>query len=96
MQGKNIYNWATTSPISLVFLRYDSVVPNISSLEACGEEQGVPGLKSLSEASLVNCIKIDNTKLHTNPLSFLHIYLDHPEAEEFLQLVALHEIESST
>lgn len=100
VKTKNIYNWTTNNPVSLVYLHYDSVVPILSSLKACGKVNNVQGLKTSSQAGLVDCIEVDNTRLFAG-ISIgdddysLSIYMDHPQAEMALQLVALNKILNS-
>ena len=97
----NIYNWTTTSPVSLVYMRYDSTVTNLNSAAACSTTSA--SLKSNSAANLVNCIVdrnpknptgvngVDNSNLWTTS-SGQPTYMTHGNAEGLLQLVALHQM----
>lgn len=94
----NIYDWKTTLPISLVFMKYDSTVTNKDSYDACSTASS--SLKSNSVAGMVNCITdgsqpgVNNTNLWEYS-GEAPLYLSHGNAEGILQLVALHEIESA-
>jgi len=90
---QNIYNWTTNSPLSLIYLRYDSVVPNVNSKEACGQVSGVPSVFANSASGMVTCQEVDNTNLVTGGL--VPIFMDHTHAEAVLQIAALHQISAN-
>ncbi|MFN7094459.1 MAG: alpha/beta hydrolase family protein, partial [Burkholderiales bacterium] len=103
IKGQNIYDWQTNIPLSLIYLRFDSVVTNLNSLRACSKSQfaSQPSVATNSAAGMVNCVEVDNTKLQTAETftipetldSFvIPLFLDHLQAEAILQLVALHQI----
>lgn len=56
------YQFQTNSPISLLYLKYDSTVTNINSLEACSSN----GVLGMSAAGMVTCKMIDNTNAYTD------------------------------
>ena len=102
LRDTNIYNWETTSPISLIYLRYDSIATNRNSASACDANQ--PSLLSNSTSGLVECIQdkgipsqsssypqtdgINNTNLWSI-YQDNPLYLSHGDAEGMFQLVAL-------
>jgi hypothetical protein len=90
----NIFDWQTSSPIELIYIRYDSILPNQNSLKACGKVPGVPNVKDQSSPAMVSCTEVDNTKfwqqtvipgLPERPVMFA----DHAWIEPSLQIVAL-------
>lgn len=98
----NIYNWQTNSPVSILYLKYDSTVPNINSLEACNIANSVANssnnLMSNSAPGLVTCQEIDNSQLWTDLANALSlesaapILMDHSMANTTAQVAALHQI----
>lgn len=89
MKQSDIYSWVTTSPLSLLFLKYDSTVTNLNSYLACGAN----GVKGLSQANMVNCVSpIDNTNLFTVGVLGVPLYMDHGDAFPVLLLSSLVEI----
>lgn len=89
------WSYVTSSPISLVYLDYDSTVPNLNSTTACS----LSGVKGLSANEMVNCLHVDNTQLYTaealdlEQLSgIIALMQDHGQAEFVLNLVALNQI----
>lgn len=102
----NVYDWSTSSPISLIYMRYDSVVTNLDSKSACSTNAS--SLFSNSAAGLVTCIQdagannesptqgVNNANLWTVTADLLPIYLNHTHAEGILQIAALAQIESTT
>lgn len=94
----DIYNWTTNSPVSLVFMKYDSTVTNTNSQSACNTSAS--SLYSNSPSGMVTCVVdptsgeqgINNTILWEG--SATPQYLTHNSAEGILQLVALNQIES--
>ncbi|TXH55213.1 MAG: hypothetical protein E6Q89_07070 [Bacteroidia bacterium] len=104
-EAANTYQFTTNSPISLVYLDYDSTVTNLDSIHACASY----GVKGSSQEGLVNCLHIDNKKLYygdsTIPalltsagqkVGTLPVMLDHGAGEFITNLVALHEIDSNS
>jgi hypothetical protein len=97
ISNQDIFSWNSNSPLEIIYLSYDSVVPNINALKACGVVQGyAPGVKSLSPAGMVNCTEIDNTKLFQQrafPGINLQLppplFMDHGFSEAVTQIVAL-------
>lgn len=96
---QDIYNWTTTSPISLIALGHDSIVTNLNTKEACDKDH--PSLASNSASGLVKCggdLYLNNytggylTSFSFNSIS-VPLYVDHGTAEPILQLMALHQIE---
>ena len=88
--------WSTTNPLELIYLRYDSTLTNVNSLEACGLVPSFIGVKNLSASGMVNCTQVDNTSLfQQSPVPGLAtlivppIFMDHGNAEPILQIVAL-------
>jgi hypothetical protein len=98
MAQNNIYSWTSSSPLTIIYLHFDSVVTNLDSQDACGITQGdAPGVKQLSAPGMVDCEEIDNTKLYAGQSlgsSFIPQFLDHYNAGPLLQIAALHAIES--
>lgn len=89
MKQSDIYSWITTSPISLIFLQYDSAVTNLNSYLACSAN----GVKGLSQSNMVNCVNpINNTNLFTVGVLGVPIYMDHSDAFPVLLLSSLVEI----
>lgn len=56
------YQFHTNSPISFLYLKYDSTVTNLNSLEACSNS----GVLGMSAAGMVSCKMIDNTNAYTD------------------------------
>lgn len=101
---QNIQSWTTNSPLDVLFLNYDSTVPNINALEACGNIPNFPGyqpnymggVKQLSPAGMVTCVNLPNNG--TDSLSALYtqsgglpLMMDHGQAEAVLQILALNQ-----
>ena len=82
------YSFVTSSPITLVYMHYDSTVTNLSSKDA------EVGIHSIGNVNLVNSVQIDNTKLYSvfSPSVQLPMYLEHGDAEFIANLVALAQI----
>ena len=97
ISNQDIFSWSTNSPVEIIYLKYDSVVPNINSLKACGLAKGyAPGVKDLSPKGMVNCTEIDNTTLFQQRLlpgvNFPvppPVFMDHGFSEAVSQIVAL-------
>ena len=88
----NTYNITTATPISLLYIAYDSTVTNLNSLSACDT------ITANSGSNLVHCQKIDNTQLWADvdfPPYTLPIYRNHADMEAIMQMAALHEITSN-
>lgn len=97
---QNIYNWTTTSPISLISLESDSVVTRLNTDEACATDKPSLFTNSTSKPKLVTCERLNNVS-DKYVTSFalpgfeafpFPVYLDHSTAEPILQLMALHQI----
>jgi hypothetical protein len=96
--NQDIFSWSSNSPLEIIYLAYDSIVPNINALKACGLAQGyAPGVKDLSPPGMVNCTQIDNTQLFQQ-VSFQGVnfgpiapplFADHNTNEAVSQIVAL-------
>ena len=90
-------NWVATSPLELIYLKYDSSVTNVNSLEACGLVPGFNGSIKAAAPNMVNCTQVDNAN-STPGLGLFQqfgsfpIFLDHGWAEPTLQMVALKKI----
>ena len=80
------YDINTTTPIEVLSLKYDSVVPNINSTIACNSEYGIKVHKS---ATLV-CKQLDNTKFWSYNYGDQTTYLEHKSANNFFML---HEVQ---
>lgn len=97
VRAKNIYAWTTNSPVSLIYLKFDSVVSNLNSMEACGSG----GVKGMSPNGMVDCVEFDNTKLEGlasfGAASFqLPVFIDHGGGTGVvLQLMALKEMDKN-
>jgi hypothetical protein len=88
------WQFTTNKPISLVYMKYDSVVTNVNSEYACN----MSGQSGITPQSLVNCnLVVDNTNLYSQfskdvPLP---LFLEHGDAEFTLNLVALAQIQQN-
>ena len=97
-------SFVTKSPISLIYLNYDSTVTNRNSMNACSSD-GITG-----ESGMINCIAVDNSQLYsavtlgkieTESSPFrgfdlqLGLMMDHASAAYLLQLIALNQIEQA-
>ena len=87
------YNVSTTSPVSLLAVRYDSTVTNLNYMSACGM-LGNNGNIHDNSPGLVTCNLIDNTQLFAN-VSFMAqssqtepVYMYHLALEGILQIAA--------
>ena len=91
----NTHSWTTSIPLSLLYLKYDSVITPRNSLSACNL-LGNNGISVINGGSL-NCVQIDNSKLWT-VLSSDSLglsapgYDDHVFAEGLANLAALNQI----
>ncbi|MCX8515171.1 MAG: hypothetical protein ORN24_06340 [Burkholderiales bacterium] len=86
------YNWTTSSPISILYLKYDSTAPNQSSKIACSES----GIKSAGSQNLLNCIEVNNSNLWENA-AFGGIfnkaeYLSHGTASSIMHMIGLQQM----
>ena len=92
LSTKNTYNIKTNTNISLLYLKYDSTVPNINSKLACNP---ITGIRTLNGAS-VNCIEIDNTNLFDSikfPGETSNImYLYHQDSNKIISLAVLNQM----
>lgn len=91
IEAADIYKWKTKSPVSLIYLDYDSVVTNLSSKLAYQE------MSKLSASKLVKNLPISNFKYTTyfgiNPTQASAVPLDHMNARAFLYIAALNEFD---
>jgi hypothetical protein len=84
------YNVTTTTPVSLLSLKYDSTVTNLNYMSACGM-LGNNGSIHQNSPDLVTCNQIDNTNLWADvSLAGLNlpIYMNHGNAEAIMQIAA--------
>jgi hypothetical protein len=86
--------WTPSSPLEIIYLRYDSFLTNINSQEACGLVPTFNNSIKTSAPKLVNCTVVDNAS--PTPGSGLYqqtsgapLFLDHGWAEPVLQMIAL-------
>ena len=92
------YNWTTKNPVSMLDLKYDSLVPNSNTLSVCYPDS--PSLYSNSAPGLVNCTaQIDNTQLWAEAiiapgLSGM-VYMNHNGMEALLQLAAWNQMQTN-
>lgn len=95
------WRFTTNSPLSLVYMNYDSTVTNLDSINACSSA----GVKGLSPTN-VTCLNVDNTQLYSAQIIPIPIggstvnvniplLLDHGQAEFILNMVALHQFEQT-
>lgn len=91
IKAADIYNWTTYSPISLLYLKYDSTVTNVNTTQgACNPN--APSVYSNSPG-LVTCNAINNTQICSG--SLVPMYMNHANANGILQLASLNQIESN-
>ncbi len=88
------YSWTTTSPVDILYIKYDSTVTNLNSKSACGY-LGNYGLKNNSAPGMVACTEVDNSNLWADETlggSKLPIYMNHSSVEVVMHMVALNKI----
>ncbi|MCX8514479.1 MAG: hypothetical protein ORN24_02820 [Burkholderiales bacterium] len=94
----NTYNWTTSSPITIINLKYDSIVPKRNSDIACGRVSGMPGIQTTNPNDL-NCIELDNSQMWSDITltdDFVKPeYLNHGNAEAVVNMIALHQMENT-
>ena len=93
IKQSDTYHWATNSPVTIIYLKHDSVVTNINSQLACDHVNGIIE----NSQGLINCISINNDNLYDIESIFkltanLPIYLNHEFSEGISQLVALQQM----
>ena len=91
--------WTPSSPLELIYLKYDSSVTNVNSLEACGLVPSFSGSIKAAAPNMVNCTQVNNAVDPATGRPGLYqqfgaapIFLDHGWAEPELQMVALSKI----
>jgi hypothetical protein len=94
----NTYHWTTSSPITIINLKYDSIVPKRNSQIACNQVPGIAGIQTTGNGSL-HCMEVDNSQMWSDIAlnsSFVKPeYLNHGNAEAVVNMIALHEMESN-
>lgn len=84
MREKSLTTWQTKVPLLIVYLKRDSLVTNLNSVNAYN------GIKSKSSPSLVNKLMLDNKGLTMiNPFTGKLSEIDHMQAMQILSLAAL-------
>ena len=92
IRAADTWSFTTNSPISLIYLNYDSTVTNLDSINACSGIQ--PSIN-------VTCLSLDNRKLYTTfgplpiPNTAIAMMLDHGDASFDLNLIALNQIQQT-
>ena len=93
IRNADTYNITTTTPVSLLYLDYDSTITNRNSLSACST------IAANSGANLVHCQSINNTQMWADiklpGLGAFPAYINHANMEAIMQMAAIHEITSN-
>jgi len=87
MKQSNIYSYTAYSPITLLSLEKDSVVPVLNYREACANIK-------MANGTQVQCILLDNNKIKVKGL-IGYDPIDHPTGFGYLLFVARSQFESS-
>ncbi len=99
IRAADTWQFSTGSPLSLIYMNYDSTVTNQDSLDACSAS----GVKGMSATNMVTCLPVDNTQLYSAQVLSITgfgnvnvpLLLDHAQAEFTLNMVALHQFEQT-
>lgn len=84
MREKSLTTWQTKVPLLIIYLKRDSVVTNLNSVNAYN------GIKGKSSPGLVNKLVIDNKELVViNPFTAKLSEIDHMQAMQILSIAAL-------
>ncbi len=93
LKDSDNYSFTTNSPITLINLKYDSVVTPLNTKKVCNLFQGVQGIQA--KPGDLECLEIDNTKLWSdfslNGLS-ITVYMLHEQAAPLSQMIVLNKI----
>ena len=88
------YNFTTNNPITLINLKYDSVVTPVNTKKACNLIPGIQGISKVKQGDF-DCIEIDNTQLWGDFILGdieTPIYMQHEQAASLSQLIVLNKI----
>ncbi len=93
VRNADTYNLTTNTPVTLLSIKYDSVVTNLNWMSACGY-LGANGNIHDNSPGLVTCKQVDNSQLFANvslfstPSQSQPIYMNHPTIEAVMQIAA--------
>ena len=92
IKDADTWSYRATTPTTLIYLNYDSVVTSLDSIKACSDPNGV---KTLS-GDKVRCLEVDATQLYSNYQVSkdiaIPLMLDHASANGIMQLISLQQI----